>query len=109
MRESVAEVDSDNFFEWAKKFIEDVRALAADGRRVFLIYDGYRSHMNLRALSLSRDNDTIVYALPTHTSGKTQPLDVALFGRFKRIVYKILDECTTASKIVCFNMYEFAV
>jgi len=48
-----------------------------------VIFDGYASHLSMRALCLFRDNNTIVYALPSHTSHVTQPLDVAVFWPMK--------------------------
>eukprot|EP00171_Calliarthron_tuberculosum_P002526 IDg2526t1 len=77
-------VDGDNFLQWAKLFVAHVKDLTAGGRKVLLTYDAYRSHMTLRALELFEKNNVQVYALPAHTSGKTQPCDVVLFGVFKR-------------------------
>jgi len=61
-----------------------VADLTGNDRRVLLIFDGYRSHLSLSVLELFERNNIIVYALPAHTSGKSQPLDVVLFGSFKR-------------------------
>ena len=51
-------------------------------RKVLLVLDGYRSHMTYQALRILRNGGVIVYALPAHTSGYTQPLDVSVFGTF---------------------------
>ena len=82
-RQGVAGVGSASFFKWVKYFIDDVDHLTKDGRKVFLIYDGYRSHMSLAVLELMAQNGIIADALPAHTSGTTQPLDVSIFGPFK--------------------------
>ena len=63
--------------------------------------------MLLRALSLFQESGIIVYALTVHTSGKTQPLDVALFGRCTLSRYKTTYSCTTASVIDTFNTFDF--
>lgn len=49
-RELVAGVDSEHFLRWAKYFAADVQDLTANGRKVLLILDGYRSHMGYRVL-----------------------------------------------------------
>ena len=83
MRENVAGVDSYNFIEWAKLFVVDVKDLTMNNRNVLLVLDGYRSHMTYQALRILQTGGVIVYALPAHTSGYTQPLDVSVFGPFK--------------------------
>lgn len=40
--------------------------------------------MSLKIMELFHSNGVIAYALPDHTSGKTQPCDLRLFGQFKR-------------------------
>jgi len=84
MREEVAGVDSYNFLRWADQFVEDVRPLTARGRKVLLIYDRYRSHMSLPVLRALRSGNVIAYCLPAHTCGVTHPLDLTVFGVFKR-------------------------
>ena len=49
-RRDVAGVDKHNFLRWAKRFVVEVCHLTANGRKVFLIFDGYRSHMGLEVL-----------------------------------------------------------
>ncbi len=61
-----------------------MRDLTASGRKILLTYDAYRSHMTLSVLELFHDNGIVVYALPAHTSGKTQPCDVVLFSDYKK-------------------------
>lgn len=40
----------------------------------------YRLHMGFKVLNLLKSQGIIVYALLSHISGVTQPLDVGLFG-----------------------------
>lgn len=82
-REDLAGVDKSNFIRWAELFVEDVADLTKQGRKVLLLYDGYRSHMSLRAVQILRKGNVVAYCLPSHTSGKTQPLDLTVFGAFK--------------------------
>ena len=76
MREDVAGVDSAIFFGWAKQFAADCKHVTANGRSVLLLLDGYRSHMSYKDMHFLREQGILVYALPAHTSGMTQPLDV---------------------------------
>ena len=73
-------VDSDNFLSWAKVFVDYVRDLTVDGGKVLLTYDGDRAHLSPQVLTLFRENNVIAYALPSHTSGRLQPLDVTVFS-----------------------------
>ena len=82
-REKVAGVDSDNFVRYSKRFVNDVSDLTEKGRKMLLLYDGYRSHMMLRALEILHEGGVIAYALPAHTSGLTQPLDLSCFNVWK--------------------------
>ena len=82
MREEVASIDSDSFYEFGLKFRAHVRHLTMNGQHVISIYDACRSHMTLRTLQHLVDSSVVVYALPAHTSGKTQTLDTVAFGLF---------------------------
>jgi len=83
MRDQNGGVDSENFYQWARLFVESVKDLTSNGRKLLLTYDAYRAHLSLRVLELFLANGIIVYALPAHTSGKLQPLDVVVFSAFK--------------------------
>ena len=63
-------VDSMNFLSWSDSFTEFTKDLRDEGRKVLLIYDGYRSHFSLQVLEEFYKNRVILYALPSHTSEK---------------------------------------
>ena len=69
--------------EWAKQFVEDVKDLTSGTRKFLLLYDAYRIHMSLQALTTFEQGGIMAFALPAHTSGSTQPLDVGVFQPFK--------------------------
>ena len=77
-------MDIHNVLNWGFAFVESVKDLAASKRKLLLIYDAYRSHITLNVLDLFHSNNVIVYALPAHTSRKTEPLDVVMFSPFKK-------------------------
>ena len=50
VRRHSAGVETTDVFEWAIRFVNHVRDLTANRRKVLLIYDGYRSHMSFKVL-----------------------------------------------------------
>lgn len=83
MREQEGGVDTPKVLVWCTDFTNHVAGLTQNGRKVLLIVEGYRSHMSLSALEKLHNHNIIVYALPAHTSGNTEPLDVNIFSPSK--------------------------
>ena len=54
---------------------------------ILLIYDGHASHKTYETIRWAREKGMILFVLPAHSSHLLQPLDVALFGPFKRHYY----------------------
>ena len=61
--------------------------------------------MSLKALELLKRNNIIAYALPSHTSATTQPLDVSVFNSFKHFMR---NNITTAAKSVDTTNYDLS-
>ena len=78
------------FISWCAKLAERVKHLTVGGRKVQLIFDAYRSNMLLSALQLLNENRIEAYAIPPHTPGLTQPLEVAIFSSFKWYIKELL-------------------
>lgn len=49
-----------------------------------LILDNFGSHLTLEVINICKENGVTLFTLPPHTTHRTQPLDVALFGPFKK-------------------------
>lgn len=107
MRKEGGGVDSSNFLEWASKFVEHVRPLTCGGRKVLLTYDGYRAHMSLPVLTKFLDGGVIAYALPSHTSGKTQPLDLVAFSRFKAALKAVVSSTVVPLQAHSLDLYNY--
>lgn len=105
--EKVAGVDTFNFVQWARRFVEDINNLTAEGRKVLLTYDGYRSHMSMAVLSVLRQGGVIAYCLPAHTSGTTQPLDLTVFSCLKHYYGEGLRKMAAASFNKTYDMFDF--
>jgi hypothetical protein len=74
-----------------------------------LTYDGYRSHLAVEALEMLVDAGVIVYALPAHTSGSTQPLDVAVSGPFKQAMNGTIHSVSRTATAPVFDEFDFAL
>ncbi len=49
-------------------------------RPLLLILDGHSSHVGLEGVKLATDSSVTLLQLPSHTTDKLQPLNIALFG-----------------------------
>lgn len=54
------------------------------GRNILLTYNAYTENISLRLIDMFNKNGIIAYALPAHSSGKTEPLNFVLFIAFKQ-------------------------
>lgn len=107
VREDIGGVNSDFFYQWALNFVNHVKGLTLNGREVLLTYDGYCSHMSVRALQLFDSNEVVVYALPAHTFDRTQLCDVRIFGKFKTTLIEGIEYATEPYNIDRFDTFDF--
>lgn len=71
-------INSELFVDWLKHFHSHVPSSKDDP--VLLLLDGHSTHSkNLTAINYSRDHGIILLQLPSHTTHRLQPLDVAFF------------------------------
>jgi hypothetical protein len=70
-------------YEWLKRIFDPETKERANGRRRVLICDGFGSHQTLEILEFCFENDILLCRLPSHTSHKLQPCDVAAFAPLK--------------------------
>jgi hypothetical protein len=69
--------------QWLKRIFDPETKERANGRPRVLILDGFGTHETLEILEYCFANNIILCRLPSHTSHKTQPCDVAVFGPLK--------------------------
>lgn len=100
-------MDSRIFSSWAEEFVEGVKEKTRNGRKVLLIYDGYKCHLGIKALDTLKNGNVIAYCLPAHTSGLLQPLDVALFGPFKAFLRDLIAEAARVHESMEFDQFDF--
>jgi hypothetical protein len=75
--------DSFISLEWIKQVFDPQTRARADGKPRILICDGFGTHETLEILEFCFENNIILCRLPSHTSHKTQPCDVSVFGPLK--------------------------
>jgi hypothetical protein len=69
--------------QWFKRVFDLKTKERANGRPRVLILDGFRTHETLKILEYCFANNIILCRLPSHTSHKLQPYDVAAFSLLK--------------------------
>jgi hypothetical protein len=69
--------------QWLKRVFDPETKERANGRPRVLILDGFGTHETLEILEYCFANNIILCRLPSHTSHKLQPCDVAVFGPLK--------------------------
>lgn len=68
---------------WMQHVFDPQTKATAGGKPRILISDGLASHEALDVMTFCFENDIILCRLPSHTSHKLQPCDVAVFGPLK--------------------------
>jgi hypothetical protein len=88
-------VDAEIVYTWAIHFVEETtfkrNRRINQARFVVLVLDGYSGHIQYKTLSLLRENNIVVLALPAHTSHRTQVLDYTVFAPLKTEFRSLLD------------------
>lgn len=75
--------DSEISLEWLEKVFDPQTKERAGGKKRLLICDGFGTHETLEILEHCLANNIRLCRLPSHTSHKLQPCDVAVFAPLK--------------------------
>jgi hypothetical protein len=78
--------------EWFRHVFDPQTKSQANGRPRLLIMDGFGAHESLEVLQFCHENSIILCRLPSHTSHKLQPCDVAVFGPLKTAYRERVEE-----------------
>ena len=70
------------FNKYMQHFIKHVKP--SSEYKVLLILDNHSSHLHFETLNLAKENGIVMLSFPPHCSHKLQPLDVLVFGPFKK-------------------------
>ena len=74
-------INSELFLEWLKHFQQFAKSSADDP--TILVLDNHASHISLTGVEFCRQHSIYLLSLPSHSSHKTQPLDVCFYGPLK--------------------------
>jgi len=69
-------------FEWLKTHFQPFVSKSTNSRHL-LIIDGHSSHVTARFIAFCMLSKIDLFLLPPHSSHKTQPLDLSIFGPLK--------------------------
>ena len=72
-------------FEWLKTHFQPFVSKSTNLRHL-LIIDGHSSHVTARFIAYCIKSKIDLFLLPPHSSHKTQPLDLSIFGPLKTVI-----------------------
>ncbi|XP_069685007.1 uncharacterized protein [Periplaneta americana] len=73
------------FLEYVKHFHKHVPSSVE--KPVLLLLDNHISHLSISVLDYCKENGIILLSFPPHTSHRLQPLDLSVYGPFKKYYY----------------------
>lgn len=79
----------DSFLKFMKHFIKHVKPTKQSP--VLLLLDNHSSHLAISVLNLAKDNGVVLLSFPPHCSHRLQPLDVGVYGPFKKYLSSAQD------------------
>ena len=84
------------FSHWISHFIQSLQKKGgiSPSNRHLLIVDGHSSHVTMEVVHKAMEVGLDILTLPSHTSHRLQPLDVSVFGPFKRAFKRYRDAWT---------------
>lgn len=75
-------MQENTFFVFIQHFIKHTKPTKESP--VVLLLDNHSSHLSCKVLNLCKDKGVIMVSFPPHCSHKLQPLDLTVFGPFKK-------------------------
>ncbi|XP_047127709.1 uncharacterized protein LOC124808583 [Hydra vulgaris] len=75
----ITDIEFKNFMQHLIRHVKP-----SNGYKILLILDNYSSHLHFETLNLAKENGIAMLSFPPHCSHKLQPLDVSVFGTFKK-------------------------
>jgi len=79
----------DNFVKVLEHIVKHTNC--SQENQIILTMDNHDSHIAWDSVTYAKDHGINIMTLPPHTSNKTQPLDLAVFGPFKSFFNKAAD------------------
>lgn len=95
---------SNIFLEFLKHFFK--HAQPTPQNPVLIIMDNHETHISVDALNFAKMNGIILLTIPPHCSQKLQPLDVSVFGPFKKCYNSAADRWLLSNPGKTISIYE---
>lgn len=94
------------FVEWFRHFIN--HAHPSKMTPILLMLDNHETHLSIDFIDMAAENGVVVVTIPPHTSHKLQPLDVSVYGPFKRLYNREIDSWLVAHPGKTVSIYDIA-
>ena len=97
---------SDLFAEAMSHFIKFMKV--SKRNPAVLLMDNHISHLSIDAIDMAKENGLNVLTFPPHCSHKLQPLDIGVYGPFKRYYSSLCDSWMTSNPGKPLSIYDIA-
>ncbi|ESN90941.1 hypothetical protein HELRODRAFT_145916, partial [Helobdella robusta] len=94
------------FKKWFEHFC--TYAKPSKAAPALLIMDNHESHLSIDFIDMASKNGVILLTIPPHTSHKLQPLDVSVYGPFKRHFNREIDSWLVSHPGKTVSIYDLA-
>jgi len=88
--------------DWYRRVFDPQTKDRANHRPRILINEDFGPHESLEVLQFCHENNIILCRLPSHTSHKLQPCDVAVFGPLKTVYREHVQTQSVSNISLCF-------
>ena len=94
------------FVEWFNHFVKHVRP--SPESPVLLVLDNHETHLSIAVIDKAKEHGVILVTIPPHTSHKLQPLDVSIYGPFKRLYNREISAWLLSNPGKTVSIYDLA-
>ena len=94
------------FREWFSHFM--THAHPSKENRMLLLLDNHETHLSIDFIDIAVENGVVLLTIPPHTSHKLQPLDISIYGPFKRAYNQEIDTWLVSNPGKTVSIYELA-
>ncbi|XP_050309704.1 uncharacterized protein LOC126745759 isoform X1 [Anthonomus grandis grandis] len=77
------------FYDFMKHFVKHTSPTKQSP--VLLLLDNHSSHLSIKTVEYAKNNEVVMLSFPPHCTHKLQPLDVSVFGPFKKYLASAQD------------------
>jgi len=94
------------FIEWFRHFIGQVRP--SPDSPILLVLDNHETHLSIDFIDIAKTNGVVLVTIPPHKSHKLQPLDISVYGPFKKLYNREIDSWLVSNPAKTVSIYELA-